>query len=212
MFTVYRYNTGEDGRKNCVTGREKKMNCDTNRQTPAFIRCRPAQFDAVMALYERTVADLERTVNYPKWTKDHPGRDYVKDAIEKGEQFACMIGSSILGAVVLNEDPEGNYALGHWSRALKSGEYLVVHLLAADPAYKKQGIGAFLVDHAVSYAEENGYRAIRLDIVPENIPAKNLYISKGFTSAGIADLRPEIEEIPLFELYELNLDRQKGKY
>ena len=176
-----------------------------DRQTLAFIRCEPAQFNAVMAMYDRTLAELERTVNYPRWTKDHPGRDYVKKAIEKGEQYACAAGGAILGAVVLNEDPEGNYALGHWSRELKAGTFLVVHLLAVDPAYKQKGIGGFLVDHAVALAKENGYRAIRLDIVPDNVPAKRLYTSKGFTAAGQMDLRPEIEEIPIFELYELNL-------
>lgn len=182
------------------------MKRDMDRQPFAFVKCQPAQYDAVMAMYERTVADLEQTVNYPKWTKEHPGKDYVKDAVEKGEQFICVSGGAILGTVVLNEDPEGNYALGHWRRELQPGEYLVVHLLAVDPACKRNGIGGFLIDHAIAYAKENGYRAVRLDIVPDNLPAKRLYTSRGFTSAGKTDLRPEIKEIPLFELYELNLE------
>ena len=181
------------------------MQSDTDRPTPAFVRCVPAQFAAVMAMYERAVAELERTVNYPKWSKEHPGRAYVQQAIEKGEQFACAAGGEILGAAVLNGDPEGDYALGHWRRALRAGEFLVIHLLAVDPAYKRQGVGGLLVDGAVAYAKKNGYRAIRLDIVPENLPAKRLYESKGFTCAGRADLRPELEEIPIFEMYELNL-------
>jgi ribosomal protein S18 acetylase RimI-like enzyme len=174
-------------------------------QALTFVRCGPAQFEAVMAMYERAVAELERTVNYPKWSEEHPSRDYVKEAIEKGEQFACVSGGAVLGAVVLNEDPEGDYSHGHWSKALRPGEFLAVHLLAVDPAYKKQGIGGFLTDHAIAYAGENGYRAVRLDIVPDNLPAKRLYTSRGFTSAGQMDLRPELEEIPIFELYELNL-------
>ncbi len=175
-------------------------------QALAFVRCQPAQFEAVMAMYESAVAELERTVNYPKWSEEHPSRDYVKEAIAKGEQFACVSGDAILGAVVLNEDPEGDYSHGHWSKELRSGEFLAVHLLAVDPANKKQGIGGFLADHAIDYAKENGYRAVRLDIVPDNLPAKRLYLSKGFTSAGQMDLRPELEEIPLFELYELDLE------
>ena len=103
--------------------------------------------------------------------------------------------------------PGGDYARGNWSRALDSGEFLAVHLLAVDPAHKHEGIGGFLTDCAVAYAKENGYRAVRLDIVPENLPAKRLYTSRGFTSAGRMDLRPELEEIPLFELYELNINQ-----
>lgn len=172
---------------------------------PAFIRCRAEHCDAVTAMYARVLTELERTVNYPKWTKDHPGADYVRDAIEKGKQFACVADGEILGAAVLNEDPEGNYAIGHWSEDLPEGAYLVVHILAVDPAWKNRGIGGFLVDGAVAFAKEQGYRAIRLDIVPDNLPAKRLYTSRGFVSAGQMDLRPEIKEIPIFELYELNL-------
>ena len=174
-------------------------------QAMTFVRCEPAQFEAVMALYERAVAELEQTVNYPKWSKEHPSRDYVKEAIEKGEQFACVADGEILGAVVLNEDPEGNYAIGRWSRDLPDGAYLVVHILAVDPAWKNRGIGGFLVDGAIAIAKERGYRAIRLDIVPDNLPAKRLYTSRGFVSAGQTDVRPELTEIPIFELFELNL-------
>ena len=181
------------------------MEHDTFSRALAFVRCRPAQFDAVTAMYERAVAQLERTVNYPKWSEAHPSRAYVKQAIEKGEQFACVLGETVLGAVVLNEDPEGDYTRGRWSRALAPGEFLAVHLLAVDPAFLRQGIGGFLADRAIACAKENGYRAVRLDIVPENLPAKRLYTSRGFTSAGIMDLRPELAEIPLFELLELNL-------
>ncbi len=181
------------------------MKPDMDRQTLTFFQCTPAHYAAVTALYERTVADLERTVNYPKWSKEHPSREYVKEAIDKGWQFACASGGALCGAVVLNVDPEGDYALGRWSRDLPAGAFLVVHLLAVDPAYKRQGVGGFLADRAVAYARENGYRAVRLDIVPENVPAKRLYVSRGFTCAGQADVRPELEEIPTFELYELNL-------
>ena len=201
MFTVLRYNKRTE--KKTPFDRGKKMERDN--QNPAFIRCRAEHFDAVTAMYERAVAELERTVNYPKWKKDHPGRDYVKEAIAKGEQFACVAEGEILGAVVLNEDPEGNYAIGRWSRDLPDGAYLVVHILAVDPAWKGRGIGGFLVDGAIAYAKEQGYRAIRLDIVPDNLPAKRLYTSRGFVSAGQMNVRPELTEIPIFELYELNL-------
>ena len=124
---------------------------------PAFIRCRAEHYDAVTAMYGRVLTELERTVNYPKWTKDHPGADYVKEAIEKGEQFACVADGEILGAAVLNEDPEGNYAIGHWSEDLPDGDYLVVHILAVDPAWKNKGVGGFLVDGAIAFAKEQGY-------------------------------------------------------
>ena len=50
-----------------------------------------------------------------------------------------------------------------------------------------------------------GYRAIRVDIVPDNYPARTLFEKNGFTWAGDADLKLNIGNIPVLSLYELNL-------
>lgn len=110
----------------------------------------------------------------------------------------------IFGAAVLNEDPNGNYDVGDWSKELKKGEYLIIHTLAVDPLHEHKGVGGYMVDKCIDIAESKGYKAIRLDVVPDNIPAINLYKNKGFTFAGIKDLSRNIEDIPLFGLYELN--------
>lgn len=170
-----------------------------------FIQCDMTHFDAVMAMYERSVKKLEQTVNYPKWSDAHPSRAYVAASIRRGEQFACIKGNEILGAVVLSENPEGRYELGNWSRDLREGDYLVVHILAVDPAHERLGVGGFLVDQSIAFAKANGYKAVRMDVIPENLPAVNLYRSRGFTSAGQSELERNIAYIPMFELYELNL-------
>lgn len=170
----------------------------------SFIKVGMAQFEAVAGMYARVVEKLERTVNYPKWSKYHPSREYVADSIRRGEQFACVAGGRVIGAVVLNESPEGKYGLGAWSRDLREGEYLVLHILAVDPDYERLGVGGFLVDGSVAFAKAKGYKAVRLDIVPENLPAAELYRSRGFVSAGRVDRLREIEGIPVFEIFELN--------
>ncbi len=171
---------------------------------PVFTKVDASQFDAVAGMYERAVEKLERTVNYPKWSKYHPSREYVAEAIRRGEQFACVDGGRILGAVVLNESPEGKYELGGWSRDLREGEYLVLHILAVDPEYERLGVGGFMVDGSIAFAKAKGYKAVRLDIVPENLPAAELYVSRGFVSAGRIDRLRDIEGIPVFEIFELN--------
>ena len=175
---------------------------------PGFTRCGMPRFEAVAAMYRRAFRHLEETVNYPKWSEEHPSRAYIKSAIRRGEQFVYADGERILGAVVLSEDPEGRYELGDWKTDLSEGDYLVLHILAVDPAYLRHGIGGLLVDGSVSYAKAMGYKALRLDIVPENLPAAELYRSKGFTSAGVRrDLR-DIEYIPEFELFELSIQER----
>jgi GNAT superfamily N-acetyltransferase len=107
--------------------------------------------------------------------------------------------------VVLNEDPEGNYEAGDWAVDLEHGEYLIIHLLATDPNVRGRGTGAYIVDRSIEIAEQSGYKAVRLDVVPGNEPATRIYLSKGFTYAGSKDLLRGVKSIPLFELYEKNL-------
>lgn len=169
-----------------------------------FIKCGTEYLDALSCMYSRVVENLEKNINYPKWSKIYPCRESIKDAIEKGGQYVCAQNGVILGAAVLNEEPGGNYDVGEWQRDLKKGEYLIIHTLAVDPLHEHKGVGGYMVEKCIDIAESNGYKAIRLDVVPDNIPAINLYKSKGFTFAGIKDLSRNINGIPLFGLYELN--------
>ena len=173
-----------------------------------FIKCSSEQRNAVCEMYAQTVKALEENINYPKWSKDHPSVEYIDESISRGELFACVENGEILGAVVLSENPEGSYELGDWKVKLERGEYLVIHTLATNPSHQHKGVGSFLVDGCIDYAKANGYKAIRLDVVPENSPAVKLYKSKGFTYAGTKDLMRNIEYIPFFDLYELNLSEK----
>ena len=171
-----------------------------------WIKCKNEQLDLVSDMYSRVVKHLGETINYPKWSKEYPCRESVREAIRKGEQYACIENGQVVGAVVLNHNPDGNYGAGNWSKNLKEGEYLVIHTLAVDPLAGHKGIGGYMVDCCIELALQKGYKAIRLDVVPKNVPAISLYKKKGFIFAGEKDLLRNIEEIPLFELYELNFN------
>lgn len=170
-----------------------------------FLQCEKARLEETIAFYTRVVKFLEATVNYPKWTDDHPGRDYVSRAVDNGEQYVYIENGRVVGAVILSEDPEGFYEAGEWKTSLHQGEFLVVHALASDPDRMHSGIGSFMVKQCVAAARRSGYKAIRLDVVPDNHPAARLYQKHGFTYAGTKDLCRNIPEIPVFDLYELNL-------
>ena len=170
-----------------------------------FTRCDNTYFQETKDMYHRIVQTLRATVNYPKWGVHHPSVEDLTGACENGELYVCMEDGKVCGAVVLNEDPEGYYEAGGWSKTLSRGEFLVIHLLASDPDIRNKGIGGILVDRCVDIARKGGYKAVRLDVVPGNEPAINLYQSKGFTYAGTKDLKRDIKAIPVFGLYELVL-------
>lgn len=169
-----------------------------------IIKCEKKHLEQVSDLYKRVVKYLEETINFPKWSEDYPCRETVLSSILCGEQYACVEDGRVIGAFVLNENPDGNYDVGDWTKTLTQGDYLVIHTFAVHPSAKGKGIGGYMVDFCIHTAKHTGYKAIRLDVVPDNIPAINLYKRKGFAFAGQGDLSRGIEDIPVFDLYEMN--------
>jgi len=168
-------------------------------------KCDMTHLDILADFYDKVTARLEAGINYPKWTRGvYPSRESIKKAIESGIQYICTADGEAVGAFILNHDPQGNYSAGEWKKPLQDGEYMVIHTLAVSPDCAHQGIGRFMIEYAIEQAKTEGCKAIRLDAVPDNIPARKLYEKAGFTFAGERDLDRGIEGIPLFALYELN--------
>lgn len=162
-------------------------------------------FDAAAELYDKVALNLERGINYPSWTYGvYPCADTVKDGLDNESLFVCTDGGRIIGVFILNTDPAGDYSAGEWSAPLEDGEYMVIHSLAVDPEIKRSGTGKAMVEFCLAYAKEKGYKAIRLDAVPKNTPARRMYEKLGFLFAGEKDLKREDTGIPLFALYEYN--------
>lgn len=170
-------------------------------------KCTVDEAAAVGEFYDATVKFMnDNDVNYPKWIyKIFPSTEYALDAARDGNLFVCMEGEKILAAFVLSENPEGDYSKGNWSQNLADGEYLTLHAFAVAPSVWRQGLGKKILGYCMNYAAEKNYRALRLDFVPENFPAKKLYESCGFKFAGAADLGREFSGIPQFCMYEKQL-------
>lgn len=167
--------------------------------------CNEEDIVAVGRFYDSVVKYLDENINYPKWRyKEYPSEKSVREMIKAGTQFMCLEDDKIVGAFVLNDDPQGKYENTAWSRELLRVEYMVCHTLAVDSSLQGQGIGRQIVQYCIDYAKNRGFKAIRLDVVPENIPAKRLYEKCGFRYVGDVDLERNIPEIQLFSMYELN--------
>ncbi len=175
-----------------------------------ILRCGEDGLDELAEFFDTVTAYLEANVNYPKWTRGkYPARESSALAIAAGTQYICEDNGRIVGAFVLNSDPQGDYSRGSWRTELREGEYLVIHALAADPSGYRRGIGRCMVDFCVQYARDYGWQAVRADVVPDNAPARRLFESAGFSFAGERDLSRGIKEIPVFALYELNVAGEK---
>ncbi len=168
-------------------------------------KCTEEEIVKIGEFYDQVVKYLCENVNYPKWTyKEYPSEPFVRAMVEEKSQFVCYEGDEIVGAFVLNDDPQGKYDNATWSKVLAQGTYMVCHALATRPDIQGKGLGKEIVAFCVDYAKEQGMKGIRLDVVPDNIPAKKLYEKCGFQYAGDVDLERGIQEIPVFSMYEMN--------
>ncbi len=167
--------------------------------------CKKEDIAAAGRFYDEVVRHLCENINYPKWVyKVYPSEDSVREMTEAECQFLCIEDDRIVGAFVLNDDPQGKYENAVWSRELPEGDYMVCHTLATDPLLRGRGIGKEIVEYCIHHAKNHSFQGIRLDVVPDNIPARKLYEKCGFEYRGDVDLERDIDEIPLFSMYELN--------
>ncbi len=169
-------------------------------------KCTEKDVAAVGKFYDEVVKYLCDTENFPKWIyKQYPSEESVASMTEKNSQFMCVIDGEIVGAFVLNCDPQGAYEQARWGKSIEQGRYLVCHTLAISPQKQRQGLGKKIVEFCIKYARDNLFEAVRLDVVPTNYPARKLYERCGFKYVGDVDLKRGYEDIPLFSMYEFNL-------
>lgn len=156
--------------------------------------------------YDEVVLYLTKNVNYPKWKyKNYPSLETVKAATREGAQYFCLNYGKVVGAFVLNADPQGNYARARWSKDLADGQYLVIHSFATHPELYRKGVATKMLEFCMQQARKRKMQAMRLDVVPTNFPAKAFYEKHGFHFVGEMDLERGFEDIPTFCLYEFNL-------
>lgn len=174
-------------------------------ETVDIQKCLEVDIARTGQFYDSVILWLNDHVNYPRWIhRVYPNERSVRMMAEAGAQYICVNGESIIGAFALNAEPQGNYQKGQWKQEVADGSYMVLHALAIDPDVQRQGLGSEIIRFAVGKAKEGGYKAIRVDIVPDNLPARKLFEKNGFTHAGDIDLELDIGNIPSFSLYELN--------
>ncbi len=95
--------------------------------------------------------------------------------------YAAALGQSFfrLWGVKLAEALAGYVSIYHL------GAELEIINIAVNPAFRRQGVGAFLLRHVRGEAEISGAERIILEVRRSNAPAIALYESQGFTQAGI---------------------------
>lgn len=92
-----------------------------------------------------------------------------------------------------------------WKLEAADDEVCVVHILCVAPEFQKKGIAARTMRDVIEMSRESGKKAVRLDAMKCNTPARRLYESLGFSTAAERNWHTENAGWTDFILYELEV-------
>lgn len=149
-------------------------------------------FDEIRAFYDLVIDETEDMDIYTRWKKEfHPYSDDIRDYINNGEMYRCMADGKLVGVIAIPFWQSEEYHLIDWDVIAADDEVTTVHIFAIDPYAHGKGYGTAAMKYAISLAKEHGMKAIRLDALTDNAPARRLYEGLGFQLKG--EMRQDTE-------------------
>lgn len=164
------------------------------------------EHERVQAFYRTLIEKVQSYPYRPAWIVGvYPDDAYLKQLTQDGQVFTAVEDGGIIGAMALNDRPNDGYGKVAWRVPAPDGEAAILHLLCVLPEYWGKGIGKALLDFASQYAKANGFKALRLDTMEGNLPAKRLYAKNGFSEIETVKLYYESTGLSGFTMYEKDL-------
>jgi len=163
----------------------------------------PQDFNIVQSLYWDIIEAMKNSPFSPKWERGiYPTDASLSTFIEKKQMYLVQEDVMTMGAMVLNDEWSHGYEQARWQSDASDFEIAVIHLLGVHPSCTGRGVAKFLVTEARRIAMQQKKKAIRLDVLENNVPAQRLYESMGFLYCDTIQLFYEDTGSMDFKLYE----------
>ena len=162
------------------------------------IRLEPArmeELEPIWSLVGRAVVHMNALGN-PQWGEDYPTADFYREDIRRGELYAAYVGGTLAGVACINTSEAPEYAAMPWTTTPPA---VVIHRMAIDPAFQRQGVGRAFFRFAENLARQRGLTALRIDTYSLNHRMQALIQSQGFCRVGEIHLHGRPLTYPCFE-------------
>lgn len=145
-------------------------------------KAKPNDLDAIVNLYHETI-DYLNEQGIKQWNKHvYPTRQSALDAQRSGSLYCCLMGDNFVGTFIMNEEQATQYNDLKWKYS--KSKILVLHTLITKPSESGRGVAKSMMKFIMTYAQDNEYESIRLDVFPDNKTAVALYHLFGFEFVG----------------------------
>lgn len=137
------------------------------------------------------------------WVRDlYPTREMIGQAIREANYHLVEVDGKIAGGMIINEEYTEGYENANWLVEAKAGEFISIHALGVMPEFRGQSLARYLVRHAIQYARNHAYKAIRIDVLDRNDAGRKLYPSEGFQLADQIELYYEDTGLTDYYMFE----------
>jgi ribosomal protein S18 acetylase RimI-like enzyme len=135
----------------------------------------------IMEIINGNIKNMHSMGNF-QWGDFYPTAEVFTEDISNQTLYIIRDTESYPGIIVLDHQQPPEYADISWPD--HNGKFIVVHRLAVNPKFHKQGIARKLMDFAENFARENNYSSVRLDAYSGNPAANALYENRGYQKTG----------------------------
>lgn len=167
-------------------------------------KCTIKDFDRITDFYKYSIDNTLAMKQYVLWVYGlHPTDEMIKAFIENGFMYCVEKDGQVIAAVAVTPFQGEEYHPIKWSVNLQDDEVMVLHIFCVDPRYQRQGVARMVLDDIVLLAKEAGIKALRLDALIQNEPARKLYEKYGFAERGTQTMDYDNTGRVEFVMYEL---------
>ena len=146
---------------------------------------RAYDLETVKGHYINVIENTPEIEKYARWVYGkHPTDEALRSFIENGEMYLLADGGTVAGMVAIVMHQGTDYEDIPWTEKLENDQVATLHLLAVCPEYRGRSLGNTILELAGELAKQQGKRAIRLDVLESNRPARHLYEKNGFIVRG----------------------------
>lgn len=164
------------------------------------------EFEKVIDFYYLLIDTMQDAEYHPYWEKGvYPSEDFIRNSIDRQELYVGTLNDEFAAALVLNHDAADGYEEVSWNTPAAKNEVMVIHALGVLTCFQGQGIAQKMIQEAARIARKKQQKAVRLDVLTSNIPARKLYVKMGFQYIDTVKIFYEDTGLADFMLYEYRL-------
>ncbi len=163
----------------------------------------PEDLTAIVELYDGVIDLFQAQTGNTGWRRGvYPTETDFQKAIETGTLYLGELEGRLAAGMILTQGTDKTYGEPPWRVDAPDEETAVIHTLGVSPAFSGRGLALQMIEGAVTLAREKGWRALRLDVLEDNVPAQRLYQRAGFVYIETKQIWYESTGLANFLLYE----------